>query len=163
MDGDGRLARIAGTVGAAQRDGVRTEIALAVPGTGGAPARPVHVLAIDLGLSLAGIPNALASGTITVRAVGTSTDRGRGRLDRHAGRRPGGRHVVAAAVDNGPFEPVRSAAARHREPSRGERRGGSRWPRSRRPEIAAVANPVFLDRRARRGRHDQGDACSGCR
>ena len=44
------------------------------PGSTGALTPPVHVLAIELELSLTGLPDTLASGVITVRALGTSPD-----------------------------------------------------------------------------------------
>ena len=74
VDGDGRIARIEGTAAALGVDGARSVIALAPPGATGALAPPVHVLAIELDLSITGLADTMASGAITVRALGTSPD-----------------------------------------------------------------------------------------
>ncbi|HYO41846.1 MAG TPA: ABC transporter permease [Candidatus Limnocylindrales bacterium] len=147
MDGDGRLARIAGTSAALNADGVRSEVALTVPGTDGALRGPVHLLAVDLELSLAGIPNSIASGSVTVLALGTSPDEtGDTWIDTSVADLPSATWSRAEG-DNGPWGPVESDPPGHLEVELAAR---ETWRLAlatvETPEIAAVANPVFLER-----------------
>ena len=148
VDGDGRITRIVGTPAALGVEGARSVIALAPPGSTGALTPPVHVLAIEFELSLTGLPDTLASGVITVRALGTSPD-------------PAGDSWTDTAladispqswtIDDGggsvPYEPAQPGelVVPIAGPSAAQR-GGSRSAVSALPEIAALANPVFLER-----------------
>ena len=148
VDGDGRIARVEGTSAALGVEGARSVIALEPSGTAGALTPPVHVLAIELELSLTGLPDTLASGVITVRALGTSPD-------------PAGDSWTDTAledispqswtIDDGgggvPYEPAQPGELV--VPIAGPS-AGTEWRlsfgRVSAPEIAALANPVFLER-----------------
>ncbi len=148
MDGDGRLARIGGTAAPVNVEGARTVVALDVPGTDGGLRGPVHLLAVDLELSLSGVRDTVASGDIRVRALATSPD---GEGDAWADTPVADLAGASWTFDNGggpaPYTPdpsgrlaVESAAALSR----------TAWRLSvaavTAPAIATVANPVFLER-----------------
>ncbi len=148
VDGDGRIARVEGTSAALGVEGARSVIPLAPSGTTGALAPPVHVLAIEFDLAFTGLPDTLASGVITVRAMGTSPDPAGEQwtdtpladisplswtIDEGGGSIPyetaqPGELVVASA------SPFSSTAWR------------LSFGRVTAPEIAALVNPVFLER-----------------
>lgn len=148
VDGDGRIARVDGTSAALGIDGARSVISLAPPGTPGALTPPVHVLAIELELSLTGLPETLASGVITVRALGTSPD--------PTGERWTDTPVADIApqswtTDEGgggvPYEPAQPGELVVASASPNS---STAWRlsfgRVTAPEIVALANPVFLER-----------------
>jgi hypothetical protein len=148
MDGDGRLARIDGTPAAVNLEGARTEAALTVPGTAGGLRGPAHVLAVDLDLSLAGIRSGAATGSITVRALGTSPDiAGDAWTDTPVAALPG---VTWGYDEGGGFGPIEPDPPGHLAVGLATQVGRSVWrmgvARVEAPEIAAVANPVFLER-----------------
>jgi hypothetical protein len=72
VDGDGRIARLTSAAGPLGVDDARLEIALAMPGTAGALTGPVRLLAIEVGLTISGLQNAIAQGTLHVGAIETS-------------------------------------------------------------------------------------------
>ena len=130
-------------------------------------AAPVHVLAIELELSLTGLPDTLASGVITVRALGTSPDaagdswtdtpladispqswthRRRRRAPCPTSRRS---RASSSSATAGPFSSAGVAALlrpRHR----------SRDRRAREPGLPRAHGSA-------RGRHARGNASSACR
>ena len=130
-------------------DGARSVIALAPPGTPGALTPPVHVLAIELELSFTGLPDTLASGVITVRALGTSPDPAGDALDRHARSRTSrrSRGPSTRAAGSVPYEPAQPGELVVASASPFS---STAWRlsfgRVTAPEIAALANPVFLER-----------------
>ncbi len=74
VDGDGRVSRITGAPAAIGIDGSRAVIPLALPGTAAGPTDPVHLLGLDLELTVTGVADALAVGDVTVRSLATSRD-----------------------------------------------------------------------------------------
>jgi hypothetical protein len=74
VDGDGRIASLEVPAVALNADPVRVEIPLAVPGTAGSLRAPVHLLAVDLELSIASLTDAILDGTVTLHGLATSPD-----------------------------------------------------------------------------------------
>ena len=148
MDADGRVARVAGPPAVLNAEGVRTEIALTVPGTAGALREPVHLFAVDLELSVAGVPGTLASGTVTVRSLATSpNETGDTWTDTPVEELPGATWAFDGGGGLEPYTPgspgllaVELAAPQSR----------TAWRLAlaavEAPEIAGVVNPVFLAR-----------------
>ena len=147
VDGDGRVARIDGTAAPVNVAGARTVVALTVPGTGGALREPVHLLAVDLELSLAGLQNSVASGDITVRSLATSPDEaGEAWTDTPVADLPGAWWMFDGGSGYAPIEPDPPG---HLEVEAAPSQARTAWRLSlalvHAPDIAAVANPVFLE------------------
>ncbi len=148
VDGDGRISRIPGTPAALGVEGARSVITLAPPGSTGALAPPVHVLAIELELSLTGLPDTLANGIVTVRALGTSPDpTGDGWTDTALADIAPQSWTIDDGGGGAPYEPAQPGELV--VPTTGPF-AGTAWRlsfgRVSAPEIAALANPVFLER-----------------
>jgi ABC-type antimicrobial peptide transport system permease subunit len=73
VDGDGRVARIVSEPGPVGVDDATIVIPLTSE-AGGELTRPVHLIGLDLGLSIADIPNGLAQGEVALTQVATSQD-----------------------------------------------------------------------------------------
>ena len=160
VDGDGRISRIPGTPAALGVEGARSVITLAPPGSTGALAPPVHVLAIELELSLTGLPDTLANGIVTVRALGTSPDpTGDGWTDTALADIAPQSWTIDDGGGGAPYEPAQPGELV--VPTAGPF-ASTAWRlsfgRVSAPEIAALANPVFLERTGSpRGRHARGE------
>jgi hypothetical protein len=148
VDGDGRIARLEGTRAALEAEGSRSVAELGLPDTEATLAEPVHVLALELELALGGLPDTMASGEILVRSLGTSPE---GAGDAWADVPIAGVSPISWTADTGggptPYEPdppgrlVVEMAAPNAVAAWEARFAGTTA-----PEIAALANPSFLER-----------------
>ncbi len=148
VDGDGRIARIEGSPVALGIDGARSVITLAPPGTAAAVTPPVHVLAIEFDLSFTGLPDTLASGVVTVRALGTSPDAaGDSWTDTPLADVSPQSWTINDGGGSVPYEPARPGELVVASASPFS---STAWRlsfgRVTAPEIAALVNPVFLER-----------------
>jgi hypothetical protein len=148
VDGDGRISRIPGSAAQLATEGARTTVALTVPGTAGALREPVHVLAVEIELSLAGIPNALATGTVQVRSLSTSPDEAG---DSWTETPVEGLRRASWTFDSGSgFDPYAPDAPGQLAVEAASPQSRTAWRLSLGPvtvpTIRALANPLFLER-----------------
>jgi hypothetical protein len=104
VDGDGRVVRVDSEPGPVGVEGARLEIPLTGP-AGAQPTGPLHLIGLDLTLSIADIPNGVAQGQIDLTGAATSTE-GAGNawtpLDLAS---IGGRWIQDLGGNRQPFEP----------------------------------------------------------
>ncbi len=104
VDGDGRVVRVDSEPGPVGIEGARLEIPLTGP-DGTVPAGPLHLIGLDLSLSIADIPNGVAQGQIDLTGAATSADAAGDAWTPLDLESLGGRWIQDQGGNRQPFEP----------------------------------------------------------